>query len=83
MRTLVATTLVNSKGKEVYCMARKISDKHIKYIRSADRKDLEEIGFSFIRMLSLEYPDVKGHAIFFEGHSDEILPALKSMQNTQ
>lgn len=79
MRTLVATALFNSKGKEVYCTAKKITDKHMDYIRNTDRKSLEDIGFIFIKMLSLDYPNVKGHAIFFEGHVDDILPALKSL----
>ena len=83
LRTLVATTLYNSKGKEIYCTAKKITDKHMKYIRNADRKDLEEIGFTFIKMLSLEYPNVKGYAIFFEGHYDDILPALKTLPGNQ
>ena len=79
MRTLVATTMYNSKGKEVYCTAKKITDKHLDFIRNTDRKALEDIGFVFIKMLSLDYPNVKGNAIFFEGHVDDILPALKSM----
>lgn len=82
MRTLVATALYNSKGKEVYCMAKKINDNHMKYIRNTDRKVLEQIGFTFIKMLSLEYPNVKGYAIFFEGHVDDIMPALKTLDNT-
>lgn len=80
MRTLVATALLNSKGKEVYCTAKKITDQHMSYIRNSDRKDLEAVGFDFIKMLSLEYPNVKGYAIFFEGHVDDIMPALKSME---
>lgn len=80
MRTLVATTMVNSKGKEIYCTAKKITDKHMEYIRNLDRKELEDIGFVFIKMISLEYPNVKGNAIFFEGHVDDIMPALKSLE---
>ncbi len=49
------------------------------YIRNYDRKTLEEIGFVFIKMMSLDYPNVKGHAIFFEGHINDIMPALKSL----
>ena len=79
MRTLVATALLNSKGNEIYCTAKKITDKHMDYIRNSDRRDLESAGFVFIKMLSLDYPNVKGHAIFFEGHVDDIMPALKSM----
>ncbi|MEA4927024.1 MAG: hypothetical protein VB084_17200 [Syntrophomonadaceae bacterium] len=83
MRTLVATALLNSKGKEIYCTAKKITDKHMSYIRSADRKDLEAAGFTFIKLLSLDFPNVKGYAIFFEGHFDDIMPALKSMAANQ
>lgn len=79
MRTLVATTLINSKGNEIYCTAKKITDKHMDYIRNTDRKSLEDIGFVFIKMISLDYPNVKGNAIFFEGHVDDIMPALKSL----
>ncbi len=79
MRTLVATTLFNSKGKQVYCTAKKITDNHLTYIRNAERKDLESVGFVFIKMLSLEVPNIKGYAIFFEGHADDIMPALKTM----
>lgn len=79
MRTLVATALYNSKGKEVYCTAKKISDQHLTYIRNSSRQDLEEAGFVFIKMLSLEVPNVKGYAIFYEGHVNDIMPALKAM----
>jgi hypothetical protein len=80
VRTLVATALFNSKGKEVYCTAKKITDQHMSYIRNSNRKDLEAVGFTFIKMLSLEFPNVKGYAIFFEGHVNDIMPALKSME---
>lgn len=79
MRTLVATALLNSKSKAVYCTAKKITEQHMSYIRDADRKDLEAVGFTFMKLLSLEYPNVKGYALFFEGHVNDILPALKSM----
>lgn len=79
MRTLVATTLLNAKGKEIYCTAKKITDKHMNFIRNSDRKDLEAAGFTFIKLMSLDFPNVKGYAIFFEGHFDDIMPALKSM----
>jgi len=81
LRTLVATTLINSKGKDIYCTAKKITDRHMDYIRNYDRKTLEEIGFVFIKLMSLDYPNVKGHAIFFEGHIDDIMPALKSLES--
>jgi len=79
MRTLVATALYSSKGKEIYCTAKKITDKHMDIIRSADREALEAAGFTFIKMLSLEYPNVKGYAIFFEGHYNDILRSLKTL----
>jgi len=50
------------------------------YIRNSKRKDLEAVGFDFIKLLSLEFPNVKGYAIFFEGHVNDIMPALKSME---
>ena len=81
MRTLVGTVLYNSKGKEIYCTAKKITDKHMSFIRNAERKELEAVGFTFIKMISLEYPNVRGYAIFFEGHIDDILPALKTMDD--
>ncbi len=80
MRTLVATALFNSKGKEVYCTAKKITDQHMSYIRNSNRKDLEAVGFNFIKLMSLDFPNVKGYAIFFEGHVNDIMPALKSME---
>jgi hypothetical protein len=43
---------------------------------------LEKAGFVFIKMLSLEVPNVKGYAIFFEGHVNDIMPALKEMENS-
>ena len=79
MRTLVATSMFNAKGKEIYCTAKKITDKHMDYIRNTDRQSLEDIGFVFIKMMSLDFPNVKGNAIFFEGHIDDIMPALKSL----
>ena len=80
MRTLVATSMFNAKGKEIYCTAKKITDKHMDYIRNTDRQSLEDIGFVFIKMISLDFPNVKGNAIFFEGHIDDIMPALKSLE---
>lgn len=80
MRTLVATALANSKGNDVYCMARKLDDRYLKLLRNTERPILEELGFTFIRLVSLEYPNIKGHAIFFEGHMDEMHRALKSLE---
>ncbi|MEN6326464.1 MAG: hypothetical protein ABFD18_09715 [Syntrophomonas sp.] len=79
MRTLVATALGNSKGKKVYCAARKVSDQQIEILRTTPRPLLEEAGFTFIKMLSLESPNVKGDAIFYEGHLDDMTRALKNL----
>lgn len=78
MRTLVATALSNAKGKKVYCAARKVTDQQIDVIRNTPRPLLEEAGFTFIRMLSLESPNVRGDAIFYEGHLDDMARALKN-----
>jgi hypothetical protein len=78
MRTLVATSLANAKGRDVYCAARKVSDQQIAIIRNTSRQQLEDMGFTFIKLLSLDYPDVRGYAIFFEGHLDEMSRVLKT-----
>ncbi|HWP97061.1 MAG TPA: hypothetical protein VN426_09420 [Syntrophomonadaceae bacterium] len=80
MRTLVATTLSNAKGKDIYCTARKIDERWLKIIRDTDRQTLEDLGFTFIRMISLEVPNIKGYAIFFEGHVSEMERALNTLQ---
>ena len=80
MRTLVATVLENDKGKRIYCAARKIKNYQLDVIRHTDKKVLEENGFTFIRMISLEYPNIKGHAIFYEGHIDFMTKTLKDIQ---
>ncbi|HOQ09321.1 MAG TPA: hypothetical protein PLG09_04290 [Syntrophomonadaceae bacterium] len=80
MRTLVATALSNAKGKDIYCAARKVTDQHISLLRSIPRHRLEEAGFTFINMLSLDYPNVRGYAIFFEGHFDEMVKTLKKLE---
>ena len=41
---------------------------------------MEEMGFTFIKLLSLDYPDVRGYAIFFEGHLDEMARVLKIIE---
>jgi hypothetical protein len=79
MRTLVATVLYNGKGKKIYCTAKKVTDQHVQKLRKIERQILEEAGFDFIKFLSLEYPDVKGHAIFFEGHIDDMTRTLNSL----
>ncbi|MDR1617206.1 MAG: hypothetical protein LBR98_09390 [Syntrophomonadaceae bacterium] len=81
MRTLVATLLENNKKGKIYCAARKVDDLHIELIKSIDRKILTENGFTFIRMISLEYPNISGYAIFFEGHLDQMARILKEIKS--
>ena len=82
MRTLVATTMYNVKGKEIYCTPKKVNGHDIDILRNISRPRLEEAGFTFIRMLSLDYPNVKGNAIFYEGHYDDMVRTLKKLQDT-
>lgn len=63
-----------------YCAAKKVGDQQISAIRNSDRKQLTDAGFTFIKLLSLEYPEVRGYAIFFEGHLDEMNQVLKSLE---
>jgi len=79
MRTLVATVMHNGKGKEVWCNARKVSDRDIDLIRDSDRITLEDVGFTFIKLVSLELEGVKGYAVFYEGHLDEMSRTLKNL----
>lgn len=80
MRTLIATTLSNAKGKDIYCTAKKLDDRYLKLLRNTERSVLEEMGFTFIKMISLEFPNIKGYAIFYEGHLDEMQRALRSLE---
>jgi len=77
MRSLIATVLENNKGKKIYCAARKVNEQQIDIIRHTEKELLEERGFTFIRMISLEFPNVRGYAIFFEGHIDHMARVLK------
>lgn len=79
MKTLVATILQNSKKKDIYCTAKKVSPRDIEQIKDLSRPELEELGFEFIRILSLEYPDVKGFVLFYNGHLDEMSRALRQL----
>jgi hypothetical protein len=81
MRTLVATVMNNNKGNEIYCWNRKVNSKDSQLLRSSNRSSLEEAGFTFIRLVSLEYPNVAGYAIFYEGHLDEMSRDLKALEN--
>lgn len=80
MRTLVGTIMINAKEKNIYCKAGKVSESDLKTIRETSQAELEKIGFTFIKLISLEYPGVKGQAIFFEGHLDEMTRALKEIK---
>jgi hypothetical protein len=51
----------------------------MRIIRNTDWSELEEIGFTFINLTSPEYPNIRGKAIFFEGHLDEMGRALRSI----
>ncbi len=79
MRTLVATMMANSKGKNVFCASNKVSEHQMRIIRKTDWAELEDLGFTFINLSSPEYPNIKGKAIFFEGHLDEMGRRLKSI----
>lgn len=79
-RTLVGTVLYGSKGKEIYCTAKKITDYHVNQLKATDREILEENGFTFISLSSPEYKNIKGYAIFFEGHIDEMSKVIKSIE---
>lgn len=81
MRTLIATVLYNAKRKQIYCRANKVSEQNINSLKAIDRILLEENGFTFINMLSLDHPNVKGYVIFFEGHLDQMNKILKSLEH--
>ena len=82
MRTLVATMMANSKGKNVFCSTNKISQQQMRIIRSTDWSELEQLGFTFINLTSPEYPNIKGKAIFFEGHLDEMAKTLRTIDKS-
>lgn len=80
MRTLVATSLINSKGKPIYCSHPKLNFELLKPIRASSREQLEDAGFTFISLVSPDYPNIKGYAIFYEGHLDEMEKKLKAIR---
>ncbi|NLO20635.1 MAG: hypothetical protein GX119_01360 [Syntrophomonadaceae bacterium] len=82
MRTLVATMMPNSKGKNVFCSTNKVSEQQMRIIRNTDWSELEGLGFTFINLTSPEYPNIRGKAIFFEGHLDEMGRALRSVERS-
>ena len=79
MRTLIATALKNAKGIDIYCAAKKIDDRDLEKLKDHSEAELTAIGFTFIRLLSLEHPNIKGKAIFYEGHLDDMRRALQNM----
>lgn len=79
-RTLIATALYSSKGKPIYCTTKKVTDDQLSIIRRTPREDLEDIGFTFISLNSYDFPNIRGYAIFFEGHMDEMSRTLKSLR---
>lgn len=82
MRTLVATILKNSKKKDVYCSATKVSSKDLTVIKSLNREELENMGFEFVRIISLEYSEVRGYVLFYNGHLDEMSRSLKNVRKS-
>ncbi len=79
-RTLVATALYSSKGKEIYCTTRKVGDEQLRIIKNTPKEDLEELGFTFVNLQSPDFHNVKGYALFFEGHMDEMNRLLKGVR---
>lgn len=80
MKTLVATVLRNAKDNDIYCSARKVTEQDMSMIRDESRETLESIGFEFVRLISLEVEGVRGHAIFYPGHLNEMSRALKTLR---
>ncbi|MDO4540776.1 MAG: hypothetical protein Q4B48_06745 [Syntrophomonadaceae bacterium] len=79
MKTLVATVLRNAKDNDIYCFARRVTERDMALIRSESRETLEAMGFEFIRLISLDVEGVKGYAIFYPGHPDEMSRALRKL----
>lgn len=77
-RTLVATALYSSKGKEIYCTTPKVSDEQLRIIKNTPKEDLEKLGFTFIALSSTDFHNIKGYALFFEGHMNEMNRILKN-----
>jgi hypothetical protein len=76
MRTLVATVLINSKGAEIYCTAKKVSAGDMTKIKNMSEDTLKTIGFTIFPLLSLAQPSIRGKAIFYEGHLEDMRHAL-------
>lgn len=64
VRTLVATVLYSTKGKKIYCRSNQISDQQLSILKRQSTTDLENSGFTFIDLVSTDYANIKGHAIF-------------------
>ncbi|NLJ72346.1 MAG: hypothetical protein GX333_04980 [Syntrophomonadaceae bacterium] len=78
-RTLVATALYSSKGKEIYCTTPKVSNEQLRIIKNTPKEELEEVGFTFINLSSQDYHNIRGYALFFEGHINEMNHLLKQL----
>jgi len=81
VRTLVATVMYSSKGKKIYCRSNQISDQQLSVMKRQSDMDLENAGFTFIDLTSRDFANVKGYAIFFEGHANELSKALNSFSS--
>lgn len=80
MKTLVATMLRNAKEKDIYCFTRRLTESDMERIRHESRETLETLGFEFVRLISLDVEGVKGFAIFYPGHLDEMSRSLKVLR---
>lgn len=81
VRTLVATVLYSSKGKKIYCRSNQINDQQLSVMKQQSNADLENAGFTFIDLFSADYANIKGYAIFFEGHANELSKVLNSFSS--
>lgn len=75
-RTLVATVLYSTKGREIYCKSNQINDQQLGLLRNKNRSELEDAGFTIVNLVSPDFPNVRGYAVFYEGHTDEMIRAL-------
>jgi hypothetical protein len=78
-RTLVATVLYTSKGKKIYCRSNQINDHQLSVMKRQNNADLEDKGFTFIDLFSADYANIKGYAVFYEGHANELSKLLGSL----
>lgn len=78
-RTLVATVLYNAKGKKIYCKSNQINDQQLSNMKATENRALEERGFTFVNLVSPDYANVRGYAVFYEGHADELGKILNTL----